>query len=160
MGGFTFKKKKSKMNRTLVHLNRLVNKKQLSIVFWNGVQQSKESHEPKTCAGEVRRLCDLDVRTRTIHLFGVIYFFTCPFPRSKNKNHRCCGGLFYGAPSGIRLSRELRAQSFAGKTHPPEEFSTRLLLRIPFGKKKKNTTQGGVCLFWCTFRDSNPGPTD
>ena len=25
----------------------------------------------------------------------------------------------------------LRAQSFAGKTRPPEEFSTRLLLRIP-----------------------------
>ena len=30
----------------MVHLNRLVNKKQLIIVFWNGVRQSKESHEP------------------------------------------------------------------------------------------------------------------
>ena len=27
-------------------------------------------------------------------------------------------------------------------------------------QKKKNTTLGGVSLFWCTFRDSNPGPTD
>ena len=215
----------------MVHLNRLVSKKQLSIVFWNGVQQSKESHEPKTCAGEARRLCDLDVRTRIQHVRGllrhfnyqiqgkhisylIIYysrmhlqgfdsrancalshspgklihrksflhgsyfeslsvrikrttprkvvlffygapepvseqktieycflercstkqgvtraidlrrrsattmrlehsnprysfvrcnlFFTCPFPCSKNKNHRYCGGLLYGAPSGIR----------------------------------------------------------
>ena len=36
-----------------------------------------------------------------------------------------------GGDDGIRLSRELRAQSFAGKTRPPEEFFTRLLLRIP-----------------------------
>ena len=26
--------------------------------------------------------------------------------------------------------------------------------------KTKNTTQGGVFVLWCTFRDSNPGPTD
>ena len=48
----------------MVHLNRLVNKNQLSIDFWSGVQQSKESREPKTCEGDERRLCDLDVRTR------------------------------------------------------------------------------------------------
>ena len=142
-----------------MYLNRLVNKKQLSIVFWNGVQQSKESHEPKTCAGEVRGLCDLDVRTQIQHVRGVLRHFNYQI------QGKHIGYLYYillqNTPSGIRLSRELRAQSFAGKTHPPEEFSTRLLLRIPFGEnKRKNTTQGGVFLLWCTFRDSNPGPTD
>ena len=47
----------------MVHLNRLANKKKLIIAFWSGVRQSKKSHEPKTCGGEVRRLCDSDVRT-------------------------------------------------------------------------------------------------
>ena len=41
------------------------------------------------------------------------------------------GVAFYGADYGARLSRELRAQSFAGKTRPPEEFSTPLLLLAP-----------------------------
>ena len=127
----------------MVHLNRLVIKKQLNIVFWNGVRQSKESREPKTCAGEVRRLCDSNIRTRIQHVRGVLRHFNYQI------QGKHIGYLYYillqNTPSRIRLSRELRAQSFAGKTHPPEEFSTRLLLRIPFGKnKKKNTTQGGV----------------
>ena len=29
----------------------------------SNVRQSKESHEPQTCVGDVRRLCDSDVRT-------------------------------------------------------------------------------------------------
>ena len=62
-----YKKKKHRycgVSLFMVHLNRLANKKKLIIAFWSGVRQSKESREPKTCGGEVRRLCDSDVRTR------------------------------------------------------------------------------------------------
>ena len=48
----------------MVHMNRLVNQKQLIIVFGNGVRQNKESHETETCVDDVRRLCDSDIRTR------------------------------------------------------------------------------------------------
>ena len=69
-----------------------------------------------------------------------------------------CQSLYLYAPSGIRLSRELRAQSFAGKTRPPEEFSTRLLLRIPVDAiKEKNTTRGGVFSFMVHLQGFEPG---
>ena len=75
--------------------------------------------------------------------------------------HRCaCSSLLLATqiPSGIRLSRELRAQSFAGKTRPPEEFSTRLLLRIPSTRiKQKNTTWSGVFCFMVHLQGFEPG---
>ena len=92
----------------MVHLNRLANKKKLIIAFWSGVRQSKKSHEPKTCGGEVRRLCDSDVRTpglTTSVLLKVSF-------RDSTRAANCA------------------AWSFAGKTRPPEEFSTRLLLQV------------------------------
>ena len=70
-----YKKKKHRycgVSLFMVHLNRLANKKKLIIAFWSGVRQSKESREPKTCGGEVRRLCDSDVRTRALLYIHII----------------------------------------------------------------------------------------
>ena len=41
---------------------------------------------------------------------------------------------------GLRLSRELRAQSVAGRTRRLEEFAYTAPLRVPEGKKKNNGT--------------------
>ena len=41
-----------------MRLEGLVKKKQLSVVFSNGVRQSKEQDKPQTCVGDVSRLCD------------------------------------------------------------------------------------------------------
>ena len=54
--------------------------------------------------------------------------------------------FIFGGDDGIRLSRELRAQSFAGKTRPPEEFFTRLLLRIPLFFKLNRSSR--IHLWW------------
>lgn len=48
----------------LVYLNRLAKRNQLNIDFVSDVRQSKEPHEPKTCVGDVRRLCDSHIRSR------------------------------------------------------------------------------------------------
>ena len=49
-----------------------------------------------------------------------------------------------GGDDGIRLSRELRAQSFAGKTRPPEEFFTRLLLRTPLFTRRTQSSYSSL----------------
>ena len=55
----------------------------------------------------------------------------------------------YTKPALCSSRRRYRRWRYA---NPPGSF--------PWGTKRKNTIHDGVFSFWCTFRDSNPGPTD
>ena len=59
--------------------------------------------------------------------------------------------------SQLSAPRDADTAKRYANSHFARRMTVQSLLR---DYKRKNTTRGGVFLLWCTFRDSNPGPTD
>ena len=68
--------------------------------------------------------------------------------QTKKQSHNDSAFLFGAGDGTVTRGANCAPWSFAGKTHPPEEFSTRLLLRIPSTRIKQKTPHEVVFLFY------------
>ena len=109
-----------------------------------------EQFVPGTALLTLRQCCEPDPRA-----FAVSVLYDAHIILFKNKT----AVSFYLAGDGtVTRGANCAPWSFAGKTRPPEEFSTRLLLQVPPPpiNKKKHNRKGYASFCWCGRRDLNP----
>ena len=113
------------------------------------------------------QVCDLDKKINAECIPFCIYFWCRG--RDLTRGARCAfwfaarGKCVVNVPQilGILIRARdaiyrVRRYAFAGKTLPPEEFSTRLLLQVPSIRCKNTPTKSQGVFTWCRGRDLNP----